>query len=56
MPTEPDPEQSISRPEARPGPLPLKHRELVAEDGVLSRQGGMGASHASEGAENQKEP
>jgi len=40
----------------RPGPLPLKHRKLVTEDGVLGRQGGAGTSHASEGTEDQKEP
>jgi len=56
VPTEPDPEHSVCRSKQRPGPLPLKHRELVTEDGVFSRQGCVGPSQTREGAEDQKKP
>jgi hypothetical protein len=56
MPAEPDPEQSVSGPEERPGSLPLKHSDLVTKEGVLSCQGGPGSNHTSEGASDQKEP
>ena len=52
---EPDPEHSVGRAEQRPGPLTVEYGKLVTEDGVLSRQGGAGTSHASEGPEDQKE-
>ncbi len=53
---EPDPEHSVCRPERRLRPLPLKHRKLVTEDGVLGRQGGAGSSQAREGTKDQREP
>ena len=56
VPAEPYSEQPVSGPEERPGSLPLKHRELVTEDSVLRRQGGVRPSQPSEGAEDQKEP
>ena len=35
---------------------PLKHGEFESKNGVLSRRGGAGSSHATEGPEDQKEP
>ncbi len=40
----------------KPRPLPLKNRELVTEDSVLSRKGAPGPSHTRECAKEQKEP
>ncbi len=52
VPAEPDPEHAVGRPEQRPGPLPLKHGELVTKNCVLSRQRDAGSSHATEGPED----
>ncbi len=56
VPAEPDPEHSDYRLERPPGPIPLKHRKLVTEDGVLRPQRDAGSRHPNEGPKDQKEP